>query len=370
MIPISSAAKLNFFRHPGQDMEKKSNSRKKVLIATGGSGGHLLPAQQLANSLHPQAEILFAGYGLNRSPFFERRSYPFFEISAAPLSKKIFPFLRTLFSGVRQSIKLLRSEKPDIVIGFGSFHCFPLLLASLFLRKRIVLFEANCQLGKVNRFFSPFAKRVAMQFSIPSKKISLTPLLPWKESQQCIDRQAARSELGLFPGRPVLLVFGGSQGAAFLNQLIPAAVSHDVQVIHLTGKPEWVADVANAYRMRKIFAVVKSFETNMPLVYAAADAAICRSGAGTLAELIRYGVPALLIPFPHATEDHQRANANFLAKKIGGAKMLLQEEAHLLSHSINALLSEREEMQRALHLFAKDCEGRIPLSKQILEMIL
>ena len=157
-----------------------------------------------------------------------------------------------------------------------------------------------------------------------SNKERLTPLLPWRELQM-IDQQKARSEYGLFADRTTLLVFGGSQGAQFLNQSVPLALPSTVQVLHLTGKEERVEETKKAYRERNLFAVVKSFESNMEQAYAAVNGAICRSGAGTVAELIRYGVPAVLIPFPYANE-HQRDNAEFLEKKVQGATMLLQEE--------------------------------------------
>lgn len=338
--------------------------KTKILIAAGGSGGHLLPAQQLAASLVDQAEVLFAGHGLAQSPFFNRTTYPFREIPAAPLNKRIFSFFKATGSGLLQSLRLIRSEKPDVVVGFGSFHSFPLLLAALLLRKKIVLFEANCRLGKVNRLFSPFA-HVAMQFSLSNKE-RLTPLLPWRDLQ-LIDQQKARAVYGLFADRTTLLVFGGSQGAQFLNQSVPGALPSNVQVLHLTGKEERVEETKKAYRERNIFAVVKSFETNMEQAYAAANGAICRSGAGTVAELIRYGVPAVLIPFPYANQ-HQRDNAEFLEKKVQGATMLLQEDVQLLPERVAKIISEQTRMREALLRFAKECEARIPFSNQLLEI--
>lgn len=128
----------------------------KVLIAAGGSGGHLFPARQLAEQLTGD-EVLFAGHHLSKSPFFEKEKIPFREIESAPLTNK-FLFLKALWKGFWQSVDLLRTVRPDVVVGFGSFHSFPVLLAATILRKKVVLFEANCSLGKVNRFFSLLRK--------------------------------------------------------------------------------------------------------------------------------------------------------------------------------------------------------------------
>src|SRR5690606_4744117 len=136
---------------------------------------------------------------------------------------------------VWQALRLLRSYHPDLVIGFGSFHSFPVLVAAALLRKKILLFEANCQIGKVNRLFAPFASYVAAQFPLPGK-VELVPLLPWKKPPPSGDKAAARIKFGLDPSRTTCLVFGGSQGAAFLNRTAPLALPLSIQTIHLAGK--------------------------------------------------------------------------------------------------------------------------------------
>ena len=331
----------------------------KILIATGGTGGHLLPAQQLA-SFFLKEEICFAGHGLNHSPFFKRESVEFYEIPSASL-KNPLRFLVTIAKSLLKSIRLLQTIHPDCVVGFGSFHSVPLLCAAVLLRKPIVLFEANCQLGKVNRLFAPFAKRIAMQFAPSSVRsnFSLVPLLPWTK------RPAAKVPSEQF----TILIFGGSQGAAFLNREIPSLLPLNVHVIHLTGKEELVPEVQKAYAGRNV--IVKSFEPNMHDLYASADVAICRSGAGTIAELIRYELPALLIPFPQATNDHQRANAEFLAKKVEGATMIDQKEAtpQRVREMIADLITRREQLRRNLYRFREESEGRTPLWQVIISSV-
>src|SRR3989344_1214159 len=137
------------------------HKKLKVLIAAGGSGGHLFPAQQLAEQLQ-DCDIAFAGYKLKETPFFSREKIPFWEIaSSQPRKRNWLKFLISSWKGFWQSVFLMRKFKPNVVVGFGSYHVFPVLLAAALLRKKIILFEANCALGKVNRIFLRFAKKIA-----------------------------------------------------------------------------------------------------------------------------------------------------------------------------------------------------------------
>ena len=330
----------------------------KILIAAGGSGGHLFPAQQLSLTLQSDCEILFAGYKLASSPFFESEKIPFKEIASAPLKKG---FLRALWKGFWQSVSLMRSFCPDVVVGFGSYHTFPLLLAAALMRKKIILFEANSTLGKVNRFFYPFAKRIAFQFPSSQKKGALVPFLPWVISQRKeVSIGEARQYFGLHPEKRTFLVFGGSQGASFLNQQVPIALDRlpgDYQVIHLTGK----GATKVSYR---ISSCVKEFEKDMSMAYKAADIAICRSGAGTIAELIQNHIPALLIPFPYAAGDHQRKNGQFLVKQTGGVRLLSQSEATVdrLVVEIETLLNGLDSSRLKLEKYVSQQKERAPFS--------
>ena len=292
-------------------------TRKKVLIAAGGSGGHLFPAQQLSRDLGLDAEVMFAGHGICKNPFFQK-GIPFQEIRAEPFKRG--NYLRFIFGsvvGFFQSCFLLMKFSPDVVVGFGSYHTFPILLASTFLCKKIVLFEANCTLGKVNRFFSRVASKVAVQF--PQNSYELVPLLPWGK-REVVSRLEALAYFGLEEGLKTILIFGGSQGASFFNEIMPKVnFPPDVQLIHLTGK--------GAVSYPKHRSCVKEFEKRMDLAYAAADLVICRSGAGAVAELLHYKKKALLIPFPFSTENHQLQNALFLKRKLFNTSVLEQSHA-------------------------------------------
>lgn len=306
-----------------------------MLIAAGGSGGHLIPAQQLARLLmqNYSCEVHFAGYHLCSSPYFTRESFGFDEITSAPLSHPI-AFLGAIWNGTRQAMKVLRRYNPSVVVGFGSYHTVPILLAAVLLRKKIVLYEANRIMGKVNRLFAPFAKAITIQLpqTKSQSKLIQVPLFPWILER--VKTQAeARSCYQLRPDISTVLIFGGSQGAHFLNEIAPLALKNkDLQAIHLAGNKAAANQVKQLYDYLGIAAIVKDFEPNMTDAYAAADFAICRSGAGTIAELLRYEIPALMIPYPHGAEDHQTRNAEFVqAKGCGICIQQKQTSAEILS---------------------------------------
>jgi len=344
-------------------------TRKKILISAGGTGGHLLPAQQLSLALRDRADLLFVGHGLERSPFFRRDLFAFHSMEAAPLRlARLFPFIQISCKSIWRSLALLRSYRPDLVIGFGSFHAFPVLAAAVLLRRKILLFEANCQFGKVNRLFARFADYTAAQFPLPGK-VELVPLLPWREKVRIWDKTAALRKFGLEEGRKTCLIFGGSQGAAFLNRAIAQVLPANLQAIHLVGKEERIREVQDLYARVCIPACVLAYEEEMESAYAAADFAICRAGASTIAELIAHQLPALLIPYPYSTDDHQVANARFLAKNRGGAIMMLEQQATqtALVQAVHSLIEHADEYREKLGLYKEECEGRVGWSQRILE---
>lgn len=320
------------------------NQKKKIVIGAGGTGGHLLPAQQLATLLSSQAEVIFAGYKLEESPFFSRENQKYVEIPSAPFKVIDWTCWWGLGKGFFRALRFLRDEKPDCLVGFGSYHTAPLLVAAAMLRVPIVLYEANRCMGRVNRLIAPFAHKIAAQFplDIPFQSV-LVKLFPWIREERR-SKEEAREHFGLDPDKKTVLVFGGSQGASYLNERIPevAASMTDCQFLHLAGSEGGAEKTFLRYDRAGVKALVKSFEKNMSLAYAAADLAICRSGAGTIAELIRFQIPALLIPYPFASDQHQRKNGAFFVS-IGGGKMVLQTEATM--ERINAELKDLDLQQ-------------------------
>jgi len=304
-----------------------------VLLSAGGTGGHIIPACQLAKNLLKREKVkkvVFAAKGLKNNRSFQD-SFPYKEIAAASLKNKMrffFAFLKGFFQGLFFILKL----NPSVVVGFGSFHSFPILAAAKILNKKIVLFEPNTSLGKVNRFFAPLVKTVAIQFPLEDKinNAKFIHPLSWPETP-ILDKKTARKKLNVKEDVLLALVFGGSQGASFINSLCFEAFSKlllPIQVINITGSDEETAIWSEKYKKNNITAIVKTFERGLDNFYAAADFAVCRCGAATSAELIFFNMPSIVIPYPYATENHQEKNGYFLEKEVRGSFVVLQNVAY------------------------------------------
>ncbi len=318
----------------------KSQKPKKILIAAGGTGGHLFPAQALADKMqenYPDAEILFAGEGLNSNKYFLKERFLFQQIaSATPMRSNPLKAFGSIAKGCIQSFKLLFQFKPSIVIGFGSFHTFPLLVAATLMRIPFVLYESNCLPGRVNRLFSRFAVISTVQFSEASnalhgRVVEVTMPL-WESSRQkIVSVGEARAYFGLHSEVTTILVFGGSQGSNAINAIVVealkalAAKGKKFQVIHLAGKAEKADDIRCEYLLHGVTCCVKGFEDRMTIAWRAADLVICRAGAASLAEQIAFEVPGILVPYPYASEQHQTKNALFMQEQVQGGRCILEE---------------------------------------------
>jgi UDP-N-acetylglucosamine--N-acetylmuramyl-(pentapeptide) pyrophosphoryl-undecaprenol N-acetylglucosamine transferase len=334
-----------------QEKKNASPPNFRVLLAAGGTGGHLLPAQMVAQDLlERNCRVLFAGSGLKKSPIFDQNRFEFHEVVSATLSIKkpfrLFSAMVLLCKGVYESLRLLRSFKPRVVVGFGSYHSFPLLLAAFLTKTPFVIFQPDRTLGRTNRFFAKKAKRIALQFPLEKQKfdsVAFVPLLPWKQPAKILSKEEAREKLGLKKDLFTLLIFGGSQGAKAINDLVPSTLQklqeHGIlfQLIHLTGDLHQEA----FYESSSFPHYARPFEKNMIPLLQAADLAICRAGASTCAELITFELPFLLIPYPHA-EAHQVVNARYLQEEVKGGEMLLQQT--LSSERLFQSLCQKREM--------------------------
>jgi UDP-N-acetylglucosamine--N-acetylmuramyl-(pentapeptide) pyrophosphoryl-undecaprenol N-acetylglucosamine transferase len=349
-----------------------SKSLKKILFAAGGTGGHLFPAQALAEQLRREnegIELVFAGAFLSQNPYFEKK-FPFHDItSMTPFRGSVIKAFKSLFQllkGVVQSYRLLSKEKPVLVVGFGSYHAFPLLCAAFFKRIPLVLFESNAAPGKVIRLFSKKARLTGIYFpeaknhlkgksvavEIPARGVSGTPFT----------KLEARKEMGLDLNVPTVLVFGGSQGAKVLNSAVVQLLSllkGPFQLIHFTGDEETSLEVGRVCKSLSIPCYVKKFEPRMQMAWKAADVVICRAGAMTLSELLHFEVPGILIPYPFASDQHQMKNALFFETQVGGA--VLVPQAVLNAETLHSALlpflskgSKKEECIAAIQRFKKE----------------
>lgn len=311
---------------------------KKIIITVGGTGGHVYPAMALARQLMKQdssLEILFIGGGLTKNRFFDRNSFLHHEVSCGNLSKRnplsLLYDAGKISTGIWSSFRLLKRFQPDLIVGFGSYHTVPVLAAANLCRIPFILHEANSVPGKVNRFFSKYALATGVYFPESIKRLKGKAEevgLPLREGYQNThhEKMKARESFQLDPQKLTLLVFGGSQGARAINQLFVESIqflSRDliekIQVLHFTGETALKEKIELTYAENGLKSVVKVYEPQMDIAWAAADLMVSRSGAGTIAEAIAFGVPGILIPYPYAMDNHQEKNADFMVDRVKGA---------------------------------------------------
>lgn len=334
---------------------------KKIVITVGGTGGHIFPAQGVAYDLKtkcPATQVLFVGGALSTNRYFDGSSFEYKSVACGSITHKNPIKLASsgwnIFKGIMQSRAILHRFKPDLVLGFGSYHTFPTLLAAKSLQIPIILHEANSIPGKVNRLLSKHVQLTGLHFpeasrliSGPSKEVGMPMRKGYK--LDLVNKDEALSYYNLNPNVPILLVFGGSQGAQSLNKWIKEACTHSLfpsalQIIHFTGNPSATEELRNLYGKRGIKAVVKDFEMRMDFAWKVATIALTRAGAGSISEAMEFEVPAILIPYPHAADNHQQKNAEFLSYNVGGALTYPDERfsSTLLAKTLRDLLLEQQ----------------------------
>ncbi len=312
----------------------------KIVIAGGGTGGHLYPGIAIAREVLKTGDndVLFVGtrQGIE-AKVLPREGLPVRFISVGKLKgMKPASIVKTLLMlplGLLQSLSLLRRERPDAVIGVGGYSSGPVALAAWGLGIPLLIVEPNSHAGLANRKLGKLADKVILCFPgteaqhfFPSGKTEkLGPL-----ARAGIDggnRAASLENFGLEAGRYTVFIMGGSGGAHAINMAMKEAAEFlkeekRIQILHQTGEMD-AADVTAAYRAAGIKAAVYSYIHDMTGAYAAADLVVSRSGATTIAELAVCGKPAVLIPFPFAADNHQEYNARALAGR-GWAEVVLQ----------------------------------------------
>ncbi len=310
-----------------------------IALSTGGTGGHVFPAQALAAELGRRGARLalitdrrgdaFSG------PLADLDSY---QISAAGVSgRSISAGMSAVFRlsiGFLQARRLLKDLRPSVIVGFGGYPSVPTMLAASRLRLKTVIHEQNAILGRANRLLAPRVDRIATSFE------STAELRDVDARKAQWTGNPVRPEIAALSGRPYdtpagdapleILVFGGSQGAAVFGEVVPPALAAlpPSMVARLRVaqqvRAEQIPTIENAYRDSGIAAEIRTFFNDMPERLGRAHLVIGRAGASTLAELTAVGRPAVLVPYPHAIDDHQSANAARLSD-AGGAWMYPQE---------------------------------------------
>jgi UDP-N-acetylglucosamine--N-acetylmuramyl-(pentapeptide) pyrophosphoryl-undecaprenol N-acetylglucosamine transferase len=307
----------------------------KVLIAAGGTGGHLYPGVALARALSGHEVIFVVRRGDLGREILQKEGFPVREIAGQGLprafSLRAFSFPFNLIRGCGEAWWLLRDLRPDCVVGMGGYLSVPVIGVAHALGIRTLLHEQNVLPGLANRRLARWADSIAVSFQeslehFPQKKTWVSGL-PIRADIGAIDSGKATQDFDLDTARPVFLVFGGSQGARRLNETCLEAFKKlagenlRFQVLHVTGPPSFES-IRSAYAKLPVRAVVLPYCHRMASAYAAADWVVCRAGASTIAELIAARRPATLVPYPYASNNHQIYNANVLSAAGVGTVIL------------------------------------------------
>lgn len=336
----------------------------RVVIAGGGTGGHVIPALAIAQELkqHAHAEVRFIGTqrGLE-TRLVPEAGFGIDYIQVGMLKNvSLVTRIRTLTDlprGVWHCIRLLQHFKPQAVVGVGGYASGPAMLAALLLRIPTVAFEPNAVPGMVNKFVGKFVSAAAVSFPATCsffRNAHVTGRPVRKELFQIRPKMT---------GSPQLLIMGGSQGARALNQVMPQIATEllekipGLSIVHQAGERH-LASTLEGYVSAGVDETrysVHAFLNDTPAALAAADLVLCRSG-GTVEELCAAGRPSVLVPFPQAADDHQRKNAEAMVEG-GAAVMILEKDmtpAHLLEmlHELLMDVARLEQMSVAARAMA------------------
>ncbi|MDQ8180579.1 UDP-N-acetylglucosamine--N-acetylmuramyl-(pentapeptide) pyrophosphoryl-undecaprenol N-acetylglucosamine transferase [Pelagicoccus sp. SDUM812005] len=297
---------------------------KRAIIACGGTGGHMSPGIALAEELTSRnwkCTLLISNKQVDSRLVKKYRQFEYETVDGRPFSirpLRLLLFLVSLVRGTLKCSRMIHRKHPDVVIGFGGFLSMPAMLAGFFAGLPTVIHEANRVAGRVTRIVSWFARRIYLPkgVTVRTKRSSRIRFvgMPVRDEIVSKSKSEAKSALGLDPQLKLLVIMGGSQGAESLNKWVkaslPTLAQKEVQVFCLTGGSE--ADSSMTFKSPKgteVRSLFRRFSDDMATVLSAADLVVSRSGAGSIAEMMRCRAPGILIPYPFSADDHQVANA-------------------------------------------------------------
>jgi UDP-N-acetylglucosamine--N-acetylmuramyl-(pentapeptide) pyrophosphoryl-undecaprenol N-acetylglucosamine transferase len=334
----------------------------KIAVSGGGTGGHIYPALALIREIQKKdenVEFLYIGTekGLE-SKLVPRENIPFKSIHITGFKRKIsFENVKTILrflKGVRDSKKMLKEFKPDVVIGTGGYVCGPVVYAAAKMGIPTIVHEQNSVPGLTNKFLSRYVDKIAICFEearefFPDQKVVLTGN-PRASEVLGQDGIKGRLSAGLKLKIPTVLIFGGSRGARPINEAVVKSLTElsgkPYQVLYVTGDVHF-EDVQKEVELvgNPENVIIKPFIHNMPEVLSGVDLTVARAGATTLAELTSLGIPSILIPSPYVTDNHQEKNARALSEN-GAARLLLEKDltGPKLVESIDHILSNEEKL--------------------------
>jgi UDP-N-acetylglucosamine--N-acetylmuramyl-(pentapeptide) pyrophosphoryl-undecaprenol N-acetylglucosamine transferase len=327
----------------------------RVIIAGGGTGGHLFPGLAVAEELkqrNASAEVIFVGteHGIE-ARVVPREGYPIRFLRAEGIAgvspvKKIRAILRTFLSTV-DSYRIIKTVKPDMVVGVGGYASGALVLVAYFMSVPTMILEQNSTPGLTNKILGKFVNTICVTYHesisfFPREKTFLTGN-PVRLQVRKGSIESAYRLFSLEEGLFTIFTFGGSAGARSINTAMVDALNHlydlkdKIQFFHQTGARDY-ENVREAYRKAGFKGTITPFVYQMGEAYAVADIVVSRAGATTLAELTTLGKPSILIPYPYAAGNHQELNAKRLVE-IGAAKMITDRELNgeALAESIREL---------------------------------
>jgi UDP-N-acetylglucosamine--N-acetylmuramyl-(pentapeptide) pyrophosphoryl-undecaprenol N-acetylglucosamine transferase len=324
---------------------------KRIVIAAGGTAGHVVPAIAVAQELRAAgAQVSFVGGERAEAQLVPAAGFALERIQVEGLSRsnplRALRAVALAVVAVPRSLMLLRRLRPDAVMGGGGYVAGPVGFAAVCLRIPLVLTEADSHLGLTNRLLARFARRVCLAFAIPGRdgsryKVTGRPVAPLSS-----DRQAARARFGLTADETCVLVFGGSLGARSINiAAIEALAAPDavVRVLHISGRRDYAElarrELPAGYELRE-YLDIEDFADAL----AASDLVVARAG-GSVFEIAAHGLPAILVPYPHAAGDHQTTNARWMAD-AGAAVVIADAELSgaRLRTELFGLLADRVRM--------------------------
>ena len=329
----------------------------KAIIAAGGTGGHINPGIAIANMLKEKGyEIIFVGTDRGmENDLVPKAGYELRHISAQGLSRGLsianIKTVMKLFTGIKECKKLIEEEKPDLLIGTGGYVTAPLMIAGVSKKIPTMIHESNALPGKTTTWLSSKVDTVAVGFEttlkrLPKAKHAIYTGNPTKMSTHN-NKQAMKEKLGL-SDKNVVLVFGGSQGGKGINDVMVELINENMiqncHVIYATG-PKNYDEIMSRIKNKSDDIQIEKYIYNMEEVMVASDLLVCRSGALTTSEIGIVGVPAIMIPFPYAAENHQYFNAKAL-EDVGGGVVIEEKflNSSILASKINELMSDKEKL--------------------------
>jgi UDP-N-acetylglucosamine--N-acetylmuramyl-(pentapeptide) pyrophosphoryl-undecaprenol N-acetylglucosamine transferase len=308
----------------------------RIVIAAGGTAGHVVPALAVADALRARgADVEFIGGERAESELVPAAGYPFHRLRVRGLDRhrpvRAALALLLALGATLRAVRLLRRLRTDAVLGGGGYVAGPVGVAARLLRLPLVLTEADSHLGVTNRLLAPFAKRVFLAFPIEKRRVRRSRWVlsgrPVPAATGQADRAAARARFGIGPHELCVLVFGGSLGARRLNDAAVDAfgAASPCAVLHASGRRDHDdlrrrLDELGAPPHYHLYAYIEPFADAL----ATADLVVARAG-GSVMELAAAGLPAVLVPYPYATADHQTSNARFI-EQAGAAVVVPDAE--------------------------------------------